>query len=299
MIIKERLAVKSIPSHYTIFLPVCNEEARIARVIGYYAAFGRIIVIDNYSSDRSAALAQECGCEVYQIANNGTGQTKEWMRQVLALSPTRYVLLLSCSEFIPPAAMWVFEEVARMGQYNMVTNVVVSYTCGADIQLWGGLFGHVERRIERFFNSKELDYNSIFIHAPFKTKRSNDVLQLPNDPRYNITHLRDSDIQGLTRKHLGYAVVEACHIFEAGGRLPLRQVLKRCIGDVIRYLHLTRRAKGLIASRELWARVMLHFMTYYLVREHWEGYDIDYSRQRSTQLWESLVETACREKQSI
>ncbi|WP_146180881.1 glycosyltransferase [Limnohabitans sp. 2KL-17] len=278
--------------HFTLLLPVYNEENRIERLIDYYSDYGHIIVIDNFSNDSTLTRAKERGCTVVQIANNGSLQSAEWVRQALIISPTQYVLVLSSSEFIPPATLKVCSEVARTKSHNMVSTSVVSYTCGSNIQLWDALIKPVGRRIERFYNRDELDFDSIFIHAPFKTKRGGDILYLPNDPQHTIVHLRDSDLKSLTHKHLNYAAVEANQIINGGLRFTLRSVFKRCLSDLIRYQRLDSSAKGLVASRELWARVMLHFSIYFLVREGQDGYGIDYSRKRSTQLWESLVDTA-------
>lgn len=285
--------------NFTFLLPVYNEENKIERLIDYYCQYGHIIVIDNFSNDSTVALAKERGCEVFQIANNGSLQSAEWMRQALILSPTQYVLLLSSSEFIPPDTLTVCSEVARTKSHNMVSNTVVSYTCGSYIPMWDTLIKPAKRRIERLFNRDELDFNSIFIHAPYKTKRGDDVLYLPDVPKYTIAHLRDSDMKSLTLKHLNYAVVEANQIINGGLQLPFRSVLKRCLSDLIRYQRLASSAKGLIASRELWARVMLHFTIYFLVREGQNGCGIEYSRQRTTQLWESLVDTTTRSPKSM
>lgn len=281
---------------YTLLLPACNEEARIGRVIDYYAKYGRVIVIDNFSSDRTASIAKERGCEVIQIPNNGSVQTKEWMQETFSHTPTQYVLLLSCSEFIPPASLRRFEEVARAKSHDMVANVVISYTCGADIPLWGSVLRPAERRIERFFNKDEVDYDAVFIHAPFKTKGKGGTLSLPNDSKYNVAHLRDSDIRSLTRKHMDYAVVEAQQIIASRSDFRLWTALTRSLVDVVRYFRLPRAVRGVIARREVWGRIMMHFSIYFLVREGLEGVDINYSRRQSAQLWESLAASSEGEK---
>jgi len=277
---------------FTFLLPVYNEEIKIKRLIDYYSNYGQIIIIDNFSNDQTTNIAKQCGCEVYQIANNGSQQSEEWMRKALALSPTQYVIILSSSEFIPPATLKIYSDVASKKSHNLVSNCVISYTCGSYIPMWDTLFKSNKRRIERLFNRDELDLEHIFIHAPYTTKNGLGILYLPDSPEYNIVHLRDSDMKSLTNKHFNYAVVEANQIIKNGIALHLRSVLKRCIGDLIRYIRLNRSAKGLIAFRELWARIMLHFMIYFLVREGRDGYDIDYSRKRTTQLWNSLVDDA-------
>jgi glycosyltransferase involved in cell wall biosynthesis len=274
---------------FTMVLQVCNEEARIRRVLDYYSRFGRIIVIDNNSTDNSASIAGEFGCRVISISNEGSAQTPEWFRHVFAQVDTTYVLLLSCSEFIPPKAMVEYNRVAQEKCYKMVTNVVISHTCGEDIQIWGGRFTNIVRRTERFFNRDELDYDAIFIHAPFRTRRGDDVLHLLSDKKYNIVHLRDSDIRGLTSKHLAYAMVEAEQIVTHNGRISVWRLLNLVVSDLIRFIRLPFKKKNLISTREIWARVMMHITIYFLVREQKEGKGIEYSREKSNELWSALV----------
>lgn len=278
-------------NNYTFILPVWNESSRIERTINYYHPYGRIIVIDNFSTDNTANLAKELGCEVVQMPNNGTIQTKEWMSKALALSPTSYVVLLSCSEYIPPDALLKFEEIARANSYTLVTNVLISFTCGKNIQIWNQLFKNTERRTERFFNRDYLDYTEIFIHAPYRTVSETGVLDLPNNDSYNIIHLRDSDITSLTYKHFDYASAESKQMISSDKCISLTLLSKRILADIIRYILLPRSAKGFIAAREVWARVLMNISIYYLVREESEGLGIEYSRMQSNKLWKTLVNT--------
>lgn len=275
--------------HYTFILPVKNEERRISRVIEYYRTYGTILVIDNFSTDYTIQRAKDLGIEVVQIGNNGSIQTEEWMRKVLALSPTSYVALLSCSEYIPPRSLEKFEEVAKTKSHNLISNVLVSYTCGSNIQLWDSLVKRTARRTERFFNRDYLDYKSIFIHRPYKTLAGNDILILPDDECYKIIHVRDSDLKSLTFKCFDYASVETKHIIANGNSFSKYELFKRILADLVRYLNLPRAAKGFIAFRELWARVFMHLSIYFLVWEERENLGIEYSREQSSKLWNSLV----------
>ncbi len=275
--------------YYTFILPVYNESDRVSRIINYYKQYGKIIVVDNYSTDDTADKVKKLGCEIVQIRNSGTIQTKEIMNEILRISPTKYVALLSCSEFIPPHTLRVFEEVAKSNSHNLVRNVLISFTCGENIQIWDGILNKIDRTTERFFNKEELDYESIFIHAPFKTTNQSDVLTLPNDAKYNIIHLRDSDLSSLMQKHISYAAAEAKQMEECGIKLSLYAVTKRILADFIRYLKLPSSAKGFIAKRELWARIVLNVSIYIFYRETMEGKGIEYSRNKSNELWNRLA----------
>ena len=56
-------------------IPACNESDHIADVIKRTQAFLPVLVIDDGSHDRTAAIAAECGADVYrQIPNQGKGR---------------------------------------------------------------------------------------------------------------------------------------------------------------------------------------------------------------------------------
>ncbi|WON82822.1 MULTISPECIES: glycosyltransferase family protein [Chromobacterium] len=279
--------------NFSMILPIYNEQERIGRVLDYYGQFGSVLVVDNCSNDESVTIAKNRGCTVVEVANKGSLQTPEWFRTVLPMVNNDYILLLSCSEFISFQVLKEFDRVAREGAINMVTTPIVSYTCGEDIQIWGGRFRNFERRTERFFNRKNLNYEAIFMHAPFETVNGGDVLHLESSEGFSIVHLRDSDIESLTRKHLNYALVEAEQMVASGKKISLLKLFNYVVSDCIRFVRLPWGKHGFISARELWARIMLHVTIYFCVKEIYEEKGIRYSRERSSALWQKLTKTQC------
>jgi glycosyltransferase involved in cell wall biosynthesis len=282
-------AVSYRSTSYTMILPAYNEEARVRRVVEYYRSFAKILVIDNFSSDNTRCIVQELGVKLVQYKNPGTIQIPEWFRHVTSLIDTDYFLLLSCSEFIPVPLLDLFNEIAISRNYDVVSCVRDSYTCGELIPLWGGRFKHMEARIERFFNRSGLDYDGIVIHGSFLPTHKERLLQLPRDEKYVIAHLRDADAQYLIKKSIDYALVEAQH--RAKKTIPITgiKLFSLFIKEILRFFHLPVSQWNRIALREVWARMVMHSVTYWIGWELRNNTGLDYSHHKSEDLWQKLV----------
>jgi len=272
-----------------MILPVFNEEARVKRIIEYYRSFALLIVVDNFSTDNTIAVIEKLGVKVVRYKNPGTTQTPECMRYFTTLIGTDYVLLLACSEFLSSPLLKRFDEVARTGSHDVVSCVRDSYTCGELIPLWGKPFRKVEIRTERFMNLRALDMDSVVIHGSFQPVDQSRMLTLPDEPQYRIVHLRDSDAASLIRKSVDYASVEARQRHERNRPISAARLFLFFIQEAFRFLLLPLSRWSMIALREVWARMVMHSMIYWIGWELRADRSIDYSCRKSEALWEDLV----------
>jgi glycosyltransferase involved in cell wall biosynthesis len=282
-----------------MILPVYNEEARVGRVIEYYKQFARLLVIDNFSTDNTKQIVQKLGVELIQYKNPGTIQTPEWFRHVTALFDNDYFLLLSCSEFIPLPLLEIFNQTAIERTYDVVSCVRDSYTCGKMIPLWGGRSRLTEARIERFFNKQGMDYDSIVIHGKFSPTQKNRLLQLPRAEKNVIVHIRDFDAPSLIKKITEYAVVEAHHRAELGKSISCVSLLVLFLKEIIRFIQLPVSLWSRIALREVWARMVMHSVIYWVGWELRAGRTIEFSQQKSEELWQQLVQSQKGTQQKV
>lgn len=277
-------------SSFTMVLCTYNEEARIKRVIEYYKPFAELIVVDNYSTDKTPLLLEKLGVNVIQYKNYGSTQTPEFFELCKSITKTEYLLLLSCSEFISPSLIKLFDKVASKKQYDVVSCVRDSYTAGELIPLWGGRFKAIDTKVERFYNLQELNIDKIVIHGHFEPLNKERVLSLPREKNHVIIHIRDADTRYLIDKSLGYAYVEAKHRDEQGKRIGLFKLFLFFLRESIRFLHLPPSKWNGIALREVWARMVMHSITYWLGWEIKNGMGREYSYRKSEELWQSLTD---------
>jgi len=259
-------------------------------VIEYYQPYARLIVVDNFSNDKTAEIVKELGVELIRYKNPGTTETPECMKFFSSLADTDYILFLSCSEFIPVPLLKLFEEVATEKTYDLVSCVRDSYTCGELIPLFGGRFRLIDARAERFVNKKNVDPEKIAIHGQFtRFNKELHVLRLPRDSRYTIIHLRDADAKSLAKKYVDYASVEAQHRAKFGRPITGFRLLLLFLKEVLRFLHLPISKWNRIALREIWARMVMHSATYWVGWELRNHRTIEYSHRQNEQLWNKLI----------
>jgi glycosyltransferase involved in cell wall biosynthesis len=274
---------------YTMILTVYNEEARVKRVIDYYRPFAKMIVVDNFSTDNTTSIVKSLGVELVQYKNPGTAQTPECIKYFISLVDTDYILFLSCSEFMPARLFELFDKVASEKTYDVVSCVRDSYTCGELIPLWGGRFKWIDARVDRFINKHGIDPDKIVIHGKNTPLNKERVLHLPRDKNHVIIHLRDADAISLIKKSVDYAAVEAEHRAKRGMPVTGFKLLYLLVREVVRFLHLPPAKWNRIALREIWARMIMHSITYWIGWELRNEKTIKYSQRQNEHLWQELI----------
>ncbi len=96
-------ASTSVP--VTVLIAAKNEEANLARCLAALGQAARVILLDSHSTDRSAAIARNWGCEVVQFDyHGGYPKKRQWALETLEIA-TDWVMLLDADEVVP-AVLW-------------------------------------------------------------------------------------------------------------------------------------------------------------------------------------------------
>lgn len=101
----ERFHVDANPllrANVTVLLAVKNEEVNIERCLKSLRCAAEVIVLDSYSTDRTASIATQHGCKVIQFDyQGGYPKKRQWALESLSIK-TDWVLLLDADEVVPP-----------------------------------------------------------------------------------------------------------------------------------------------------------------------------------------------------
>jgi glycosyltransferase involved in cell wall biosynthesis len=86
----------------TVVIPVKNEEQNLPGCLAGLDAFSEVVVVDSYSSDATASIAQRAGVQIIQFHWNGKFPKKRnWVLQTFPFK-TPWVLFLDADEIVTP-----------------------------------------------------------------------------------------------------------------------------------------------------------------------------------------------------
>ncbi len=221
-------------------LVVKNEEALIGRVLDSLRWVEDVVVVDDFSEDRTVEIARAKGARVFQRRWDIEGRHRNW-----AIAQARYdwVLMIDGDELITPKLARTLTDLAQnIGQLEQEgiygVNLPMKMFIGP---IWVRHPGWNPAYQLRFFNRRKIDYYEEEVHARIRYKDKVRTLTLAKEEG-QIIHFSYSSFSGLIDK------VNAQTDLEARKRIRLN-----------------RRYNGFNAVRKFFS----HFLKEYTVRGGW------------------------------
>ena len=175
---------KKSKSKITFIIGTFNEEKRVAYPIKSFLPYGDVLVVDNYSTDRTVAIAESLGARVIKYKNQGWAETEKQVRFVFSHVNTDWVCIASADELIPKACLELYKKVSEESKYKIVVQrkKTLLYEAGTDF-----IVAYINIH---FFKKGALDYTSKSVHErKFASHvRPSEVLYLPPIDEYSIYH---------------------------------------------------------------------------------------------------------------
>lgn len=215
-----------LSDNVTVCLFAWNEEARILRAIKNFSKFFQVLVVDNYSTDRTIEVVEAAGHRAIKIKNPGFIETPEVMDLVIAACETEYLLIASLSEFVPLALMKKYADVANSASHDVVRAYRFSVTAGEYMALAGKPSSRHEGEL-RFFRKGSVDYTGNKVHGRGRVTASSErVLSLVLDEELSFYQFRDYDCSHTEMKHRVYNDTLARQLYDQGVRFSWLKMLK-------------------------------------------------------------------------
>jgi glycosyltransferase involved in cell wall biosynthesis len=254
--IKEKYSLKMLINNLTVCIFAFNEEARILRCIKNFSPYTNILVVDNFSTDKTRKVVEDFGVRCVSIKNNNFWETPEVIDPVLSEVHTEYVLIASVSEYVPLNLLKKYIEVANTGEYDVVRAFRVSITAGEPIPISGvarkGFVGD-----PRFFRKGSLDFSRNMLHSYAKPVCSADkVWSNITNPALHFYQFREYDCSHTETTLCRYDDVLAKQRYEAGQRFSWSRALyyscKAFLTSYVRFGSLRFGMLGFIHSYYRW-----------------------------------------------
>lgn len=214
---------------FTVAIPAFNEEQRIERVIKNYIKYtDDIIIIDKYSTDRTAEI-----CNIYgvSILNYPSGiDEKEQILMINRLAKYDWVFYTTCSEIAPFSLLDIFcavVESASKFDYRAAVFNRISYTNGIETHNQINYYREFRNGIFTRFINKNYYYPELSrIHFEIPVNATSKQIYIV-DPEIFQIHLRNDDLTGIELKHIRYADIDAQSLFDSGRKASYLKLFLR------------------------------------------------------------------------
>lgn len=190
-------------SQITFLVFTFNEQRRLEPYLRCIHGWGRIVVIDNHSSDDTRTIAARYTDEIYTFKNPGYIENKEVMDFALSKVNTPWVYLGYVDELLPFPLLQRLTEIASDDRYSIVELYRKNFMYGQEIFNYG-------KHHLRLFRPDAVDFTDNVVHklGKFLVPRSR-ILQLPANDDYSLWHFSSYNTSRLEMAHNRYADLEA------------------------------------------------------------------------------------------
>lgn len=104
----------------TFLIFAFNEAYRIKYPIRCFRGFGRVLIVDNFSTDKTKEISLKEGADVIQYKNNGWVETKEETDFIFKHITTDFVYWGFADEMVPQSCLALFVKIAREDKYKII-----------------------------------------------------------------------------------------------------------------------------------------------------------------------------------
>lgn len=210
----------------TFVLFMFNEEARIERAVRNFLPYGRVLVVDNHSTDRTVEIAKSLGADVLLHKNQGWVEDELTTSAVKLAVQTPWLYWGFSDEIVDRATMEAMLAAVEGGKYSIVNIARKNY--------YYGEFTHDAYRNTqtRAFKKEAVDFRGNVIHSFGKpTVPESDICYLDPD-KYFVHHF----ISNTAKSYMGsldrYTDIEAAH---SDALPPLKMLLRMARGFLGHY----------------------------------------------------------------
>lgn len=285
-----------LSQNLTAVIFVRNEESRLRETCENFSGLLPILVVDNESTDGTAALAAELGLPLVRIANPGHVEDPEVMRQVQVACPTEYLLIASCAEVVPLSLLEIYARVAESASHDIVRAPRISVTAGREIPISSSL-RHRHPGELRMFRKGSVDYRGTKVHEVGRpTVPPERVLQLSQTREHAFFQFRDYDCAVTERNHGRYDDLWARQRYEAGERFNLLRAVFMAAGRFLRsYLLLGSWRFGMLGFIHCAYRGIMELTVQFRIWEYQSGHTLDRVRAENLRIKRQLLDGVRRQ----
>lgn len=180
-----------------------NEERRLEHYLRCIQGWGHIVIIDNYSTDRTHEIASRYTEHFHTFRNPGYIENKETMDFALSKVATKWVYLGYVDELLPKLLLEQLSQISREDRYKIVEIYRKNFMYGQEIFNYG-------KHHLRMFVPGTVDFTGNIVHKLGKFLVSpNQIYKIPTGDQTSLWHFSSYNTCKLELAHNRYAELEA------------------------------------------------------------------------------------------
>lgn len=219
-------------SNISFILFTYNEEKRISYAVKNFINYGRVIILDGGSNDKTKEISESLGAEFFvrPVSKKIHGETQENLNFVKNIIKTDWIYWGYTDNIAPKELVEKMVEISNQDKVKLVNLPLYTY-------LWGNTENYIQKSYAPFFFHKDfVDFTNNYTHGFGKfLGDDNQKIFLENKEEYAIKHFSTYSIHKFVLNHLRYAEDEALEKYERGEKFSLIKTLAAMIRYILIY----------------------------------------------------------------
>jgi len=199
-------------SQITFLVFTFNEERRLEHYLRGIQGWGRIVVIDNHSTDNTCEIAARYTEHVHTFRNPGFIENKETMDFALSKVETKWAYLSYVDELLPKVLLEQLMQISKEDRYKIVEIFRKNFMYGQEVFNYG-------KHHLRMFVPGVVDFTGNIVHKLGKFSVPPDKIhKIPASDQTSLWHFSSYNTCKLELGHNRYADLEALQRHEVIGQ---------------------------------------------------------------------------------
>lgn len=189
-----------------------NEERRVEQYLRCIQGYGEIVVIDNFSKDKTREIAAKYTDRIYTFQNPGSVDNEETMSFALSKVQTRWAFLGQVDEFIPKPLLAEIVRISKSDNYKIVEFYRKNFMYGQEVFNYG-------KHHLRMLIPGSVTFEDNIVHSRGRYfAREEEVYKVPVSDEMALWHFSSYNTSRLELAHNRYADLEARQRYETIGQ---------------------------------------------------------------------------------
>lgn len=222
-------------NNITFVIFAYNEEKRISYTVKNFIKYGEVVVIDNFSSDKTKEIAEELGATVYHYKNNWFVETQAELDFVRSKINTEYMTWSFADHMWSKKILEEVINITKESKYDGIATILKNYHYGLEglTFMTYGLKGKSASQSVHVYK-KECLFCTGIIHYSLQHTCKN-IYHMPIGEEYMVHHLSVYNVKKFELWHSNYSDLEAKIRFDRGEKVSFVKLLGRIVLYFMKY----------------------------------------------------------------